>query len=100
VYRPVPVIVPVEEFPAPDESTDHVTFTLLEPATVAVNCCCAPGWSVRDEGVSCMVTGPVEFVDGGVFLYAAHPMEGARMASRRNPLQKVDSVAHIRRVSR
>ena len=100
MYRPVPVIVPVEAFPGPDESTDHVTLTLLEPPTVAVNCCCAFGWSVRDEGVSCTVTGPVRFVDGGVLLYAAHPIEGARMANSRNPLRKVDSVAHIRRVSR
>jgi hypothetical protein len=47
-----------------------------------------------------MVTGPVEFVGGGDFLYAAHPMEGKRKASRTNPLQKAESVATLQPVSR
>jgi len=99
VYRPAAVIDPVVVFPIPAESIAQMTFWLLEPATAAVNCCCAPGLSVRDDGSNVTDTGPPEFVDGGP-CRAAHPTDGARVASRRIPLKKVDSVTPIQRVSR
>src|SRR5947209_3537436 len=57
VYRPEVEIVPVVEFPPETPSTPQVTAVLVEPETVAVNCCVAFATSVAEAGVMLTLTG-------------------------------------------
>ena len=50
VYKPVVLIVPHDEPTQPIPLSPHVTDVLLDPVTVAVNCCFAPAPTVGASG--------------------------------------------------
>lgn len=88
VYSPVASMVPVVEFPPAILSTDQFTLVSLVPPTVALNCCCAPAWSVIAFWFNWMVTSS-DF-GGGVTLLdfrLAQPIEGRRNAITKKYLE-------------
>jgi hypothetical protein len=52
VYNPSVDTVPTEVLPPFTPFTVHVTFVLLLPVTVAVNCCACPRRTVADVGLT------------------------------------------------
>jgi hypothetical protein len=50
VYKPLELMTPVVLLPPATPSTDHVTAVLVDPCTVAVNCCVPDGGMTAEDG--------------------------------------------------
>ena len=93
-------MVPVAELPPPTPSTDHVTAVSLVPCTTAVNCCCAPAWTMTEASPSWIVTNAD--LGGGVVplldFVLAQPTKGRMNARTTRYFENEDSVVLIQRV--
>jgi len=90
VYKPDEVIVPVVALPPATPFTDQATPVLLEPETVAMNCCAAPTSKAAELGEIVTVTA-VEVDPGnqgqalGVVPYSNSPRSHTELMGRAPP---------------